>query len=195
MVANTETDIFEGETTSHSLLAQRNLAPSLLARFNNGLLYKFIRGHVCTPKDLTKEQVWRAVARRLAEWHAVLPVVSAPPSTEGKAVGMNSHLEGDINGSREKFLPPLGQSEMFPSEEKINAITPGKATPNVWTVMQKWIYALPKGTVAEQKRQAMLQKELERTVKELGDTPGLGQDGVSHFLPCLPSPDLPSISS
>ena len=135
---------------------------------------------MCTPKDLTKEQVWRAVARRLAEWHAVLPVVSKPPSIDINEVGMNDHLNGHMHISNENVSPPLGRSKSFPSDERINAITPGKAKPNIWTVMQKWIFALPKGTVAEQERQATLQKELERTVKELGDLPGLGQDGVSR---------------
>src|SRR6516165_9452861 len=61
------------ETKSHKLLAERGLAPPLLARFNNGLLYKYIRGRVCSPEDLTREAVWRGVARRLAEWHAIVP--------------------------------------------------------------------------------------------------------------------------
>lgn len=63
----------------------------------------------------------------------------------------------------------------------INAITPGKPIPNLWTVMQKWIHALPTVTEAEEKRKAVLQKELERTVAELRDTLGLGNDGVCIF--------------
>jgi len=62
------------EATTHALLAERGLAPPLLARFNNGLLYGFLPGRVCTPRDLLKEPVWRAVAVRLGEWHARLPL-------------------------------------------------------------------------------------------------------------------------
>ncbi len=49
--------------------------------------------------------------------------------------------------------------------------------------MQKWIFALPITNEAEKKRKDVLQKELERTVSELGDTPGLGKDGVCLSFP------------
>ena len=64
------------------------------------------------------------------------------------------------------------------SLEEINAITPSKPTPNVWTVMQKWVFALPTTCETEIERKRILQKELERIVADLGDTPGLGGNGV-----------------
>lgn len=70
-------------------------------------------------------------------------------------------------------------SKAMPTLAEINAIAPDKLAPNVWTVMQKWIFALPAGSDAQRKRKAILQVELERIVKELGDTPGLGKDGVN----------------
>ncbi|MCJ1226551.1 hypothetical protein MMC12_003203 [Toensbergia leucococca] len=155
----------ERETTSHSLLSQHNLAPPLLARFANGLLYRFIRGKVCNPEDLTREAVWRGVARRLGEWHAVLPIVTT------KEKSLVEHGDNKPTLSR-------SQSKPITSIEEINAITPGKATPNLWTVMQKWIFALPNNSEAERERKKILQKELERSVTELGSTPGLGQDGL-----------------
>ena len=158
-----------GETISHSLLAEYNLAPALLARFQNGLMYRFIRGRVCQSQDLTQEPIWRGVAQRIAQWHAVLPVVSTDilPPTEDR---------GDY--------PRLSESplESHPSPAEVNAITPDKPTPNIWTVIQKWIYALPTGTEAETKRKSTLQKELERTVADLGNVPGLGENGVSFPL-------------
>ena len=66
----------------------------------------------------------------------------------------------------------------MPSLEEINAITPSKPIPNVWTIMQKWVFALPTTSEKEIKRKDILQKELERTVSELGDLPGLGENGV-----------------
>lgn len=148
-------DQLAGETISHSLLSQRNLAPPLLARFQNGLLYRFVRGRVCTPDDLRREEVWRGVARQLGEWHARLPVVFE---------------SGDHRA--------LSASKLNLSKAAIKGITPGKGTPNLWTVMQKWILALPAATDAEMMRKNVLQKELERTVAELGNTPSLGEDGV-----------------
>ncbi|KAF2401408.1 kinase-like protein [Trichodelitschia bisporula] len=72
------------ECASHSSLAAHQLAPPLFARFNNGLLYKFIEGKVCSPEDLRRSEIFRGVAKRLAEWHAVMPV--AVPSPLAKPV-------------------------------------------------------------------------------------------------------------
>lgn len=72
-------------------------------------------------------------------------------------------------------------SQKRPSPEAINSITPNKAAPNVWTVMQKWIFALPTTTEAEIQRNNTLQKELERTVADLADVPSLGSDGVCIY--------------
>ncbi|KAL8695825.1 MAG: hypothetical protein Q9224_003131 [Gallowayella concinna] len=154
----------ERESQSHSLLCKYGLAPDLLARFQNGLMYRFIRGQVCESNDLTQERIWRGVARRLAEWHAVLPVASSPTSTVVEGVD----------------VPLFEQqpSKAPPSAEAINGITPGKATPNVWTVMQKWIFALPAASETDRQRNDKLQQELERTVNDLADIPSLGTDGL-----------------
>lgn len=151
---------------SHSLLSSHNLAPSLLARFQNGLMYRFIRGRVCQPQDLREEPVWRGVARLIGQWHAVLPVVSGEGMPTVAEVG-----EDQFSRTASKPLPSLAE---------INAITTEKPTPNIWTVMHKWIFALPTRTEAEKKRQAVLRQELIRTVEELGNAPGLGKDGVSE---------------
>jgi ethanolamine kinase len=66
------------------LLATHKLAPPLLARFNNGLLYRFIPGKVCHPDDLRRPEIWRGVAKRVAEWHAVLSI-SAILNTDNTA--------------------------------------------------------------------------------------------------------------
>jgi ethanolamine kinase len=160
----------ERETQNHELLMQYNLAPALLARFHNGMLYRFIQGSVTSPADLQRKEIWRAVASRLAEWHAVvpcLPSARAPLSTE-------------IAGSEELGISAPTPSKKDPALQlAIDSIAPGKLAPNVWTVMQKWIYALPIKTDAEKLRQANLQKELIRIVEEFSDRPGLGEDSVS----------------
>ena len=63
-----------GECNSHCVLAHYKLAPPLLARFENGLIYRFTIGRACDSADLGKESVWRGVARKLGEWHAILPI-------------------------------------------------------------------------------------------------------------------------
>lgn len=42
----------ERETQNHELLMQHGLAPTLLARFQNGMLYRFIKGAVTSPSTL-----------------------------------------------------------------------------------------------------------------------------------------------
>ncbi|TVY85128.1 Ethanolamine kinase [Lachnellula suecica] len=159
----------ERESQNHELLMKHNLAPQLLARFHNGMLYRFIRGAVTSPADLRREEIWRAVARRLAEWHAVVPCL--PSSREPLAT--------EITGSEEFGIPAPTPSRMDPAvQQAIDNVAPGKPAPNVWTVMQKWIYALPVTSDAEKSRQASLQKELTRLVPEFSNRPGLGKDSL-----------------
>jgi ethanolamine kinase len=139
------------ETQNHELLMGHNLAPALLARFQNGMLYKFIQGSVTSPADLRRPTIYRAVAKRLAEWHAVVPCLPAA----------RAPLQQEIAGSEEIGVIAPTPSKMDPAvQSAIDNIAPGKPTPNVWSVMQKWIYALPVSTDVERERQATLQHEL-----------------------------------
>ncbi|KAK8088253.1 hypothetical protein PG997_003214 [Apiospora hydei] len=135
------------ETQNHELLMQHGLAPELLARFSNGMMYRYLRGTVTTPKDLREPRVYLAVARRLAQWHATMPCVHNESTTS--------------NGT--------SPSDM---------VAPNKPPPNVWTVMQKWLNALPNKTEAEQSRQRSLQEEFNWLIEELSQRPGLGEYGL-----------------
>lgn len=162
----------ERETQNHELLMQYNLAPELLARFHNGMLYRFIRGAVTSPADLRRQDIWRAVARRLAEWHAVVPCLPSSRET----------LSTEIKGSEELGISAPTPSKKDPAlQAAIDGVAPGKQAPNVWTVMQKWVYALPTTSEAEKSRQAELQKELTRLVAEFSNRSGLGNNSVSHL--------------
>lgn len=152
------------ETRSHSLLARHGLAPALHARFENGLLYKFITGTVCAPADLRRPEVWRGVAQRLGEWHATLPI-SSISSTCPAPAQLSPH-------NKRASLVDMAQ------------LTPGKPIPNVWTTMQKWILALPTSTTAQSSRRDQLMTELESLTKLLGDTPGVGGANPFVFAHC-----------
>ncbi|KAI9661477.1 MAG: hypothetical protein M1831_002999 [Alyxoria varia] len=146
----TGTDILidrEREAVSHSLLAKHQLASPLLARFNNGLLYKFIEGTPCTPADLRRPDVWPATARHLGRWHGILPVGAAIAS---------------VSDEERKWT-------------NINEIIPYKPIPNIWTIMLKWIAALPNDTKEERERNLQLNQEVERSTRDLGHTPGLDE--------------------
>ncbi|CAO2650741.1 Nn.00g020330.m01.CDS01 [Neocucurbitaria sp. VM-36] len=156
----------EKETRSHSLLARHGLAPSLYARFENGLLYKYISGSVCAPADLRRPEVWRGVAQRLGEWHATLPISSISSTCPAP-----SQILSQGNNKRAS-LAAMAQ------------LTPGKPIPNVWTTMQKWISALPIATTAQSNRRDELMHELESLTKMLGDTPGVGGSNSFVFAHC-----------
>ncbi|KAI1459393.1 kinase-like protein [Annulohypoxylon moriforme] len=148
------------ETQNHELLMNHDLAPELLARFHNGMIYRYIRGTVTQPADLRESLIYLAVARRLAQWHAIVPCIyEAHPRANG--------VNGDINGSRDKAIAHAA---------------PSKPSPNVWTVMQKWIFALPTDTEDQRSRQADLQQELSKLIRELSERPGLGENGVSSTI-------------
>ncbi|PHH69985.1 hypothetical protein CDD82_7402 [Ophiocordyceps australis] len=139
------------EAANHELLMRHGLAPELLARFANGMLYRFIPGVVAQPKDLCNVQIMTAVARHLAQWHATVPCL--PDAPTGAAVG---HVE----------------------RAKIVNAAPGKPFPNTWTTMQKWILALPATTDAQRQRRDVLQRELDELIGSLSQRPGLGEHGL-----------------
>ncbi|KAK8055248.1 hypothetical protein PG993_000475 [Apiospora rasikravindrae] len=112
------------ETQNHELLMQHGLAPELLARFSNGMMYRYLRGTVTTPKDLRG-------------------------------------ATGSKNGTSSNDM-----------------VAPNKPPPNVWTVMQKWLHALPHETEAERSRQESLQKEFHWIIEELSQRPSLGEYGL-----------------
>ena len=159
----------EREITSHTILAQRRLAPPLLARFENGLIYEFIRGHVCSAADLTQESIWRAVACRLAQWHALLPIAQS-----GDTAMIDAGEEIPLSSS-----PPTSRVQ----KEALDAITPGKPPPSIWTVMQQWIFNLPTKTSEETGMRDKLQGELTRTAADLRDAPGLGKGVLPSLQP------------
>ncbi|KAL5419324.1 hypothetical protein PMIN03_000516 [Paraphaeosphaeria minitans] len=153
------------ETSSHCLLARHGLAPALLARFDNGLLYKYLQGNVCSPTDLRKPEVWRGVAQRLGQWHAELPINS---------ISTTCPTPTQIAPSKTKRASLVAMADL----------TPGKPIPNVWTTMQRWILQLPISTTQQLERRALLQKELQWLVARLGDTPGVGGTNSFVFAHC-----------
>lgn len=122
----------EMEVTTHVLLAERGLASQLLARFQNGLLYQFLPGRACTADDIIQDPIWQAIAARLGEWHARLPMPI---------------LKAENTASREDE----GRVDL---EREIDQPSPRSRT--IWTVMQEWLDALP----AESEEQKLLQQRL-----------------------------------
>lgn len=135
----------ERELRAHKLLANIGLAPPLLARFDNGLIYSFIPGHVCSHLDLAKPEVYRQVAKRLGEWHS-LPIgaITSTPLL-------------DREPEAQKHLAPVNGNSTRPH-------------PNTWTTMRSWIEVLPKSTDEERQRIKTIETELEWVESKLGNT-------------------------
>lgn len=183
----------EREVANHELLMRQGLAPELLARFENGMLYRFVPGTPCTAQDLSRPVVLKAVAGMLAEWHARMPCLSGHSPFNGKQNGNananangisngNGRTNGNGNRNRNNSLAHLAPE----TQVAIENAAPGKPYPNVWTTMQKWILALPTDTEKEHSRQALLQKEVHEIIAKLSSRPGLGDNGVRE----LPSSQL-----
>jgi len=145
----------ERELRAHNLLAKLGLAPPLLARFDNGLMYRFIPGDVCTPQDLRRPEIYRAVAKSLGQWHGSLPISAITDTPTRHDTPQGKH-------TGEQTRP----------------------TPNLWTVMQQWIDALPANTEDERQRNHMLHEELAWLSNKLDATPGLTEGGAYVFGHC-----------
>jgi ethanolamine kinase len=116
------------------------------------------------------------VARRLAQWHAVMPVENVENTTIPQSPRMSAV---------DSF--PQSRRKMSTSSLNVPNITPGMPSPNVWTVLQKWIIALPYDTKAQLDRRTVLQQQLDLLVEEIGNTGSVGKDGVSDLPNSTPS--------
>ncbi|RMJ09206.1 hypothetical protein CDV36_011176 [Fusarium kuroshium] len=65
------------ELKVHQLLAEKKLSSSPLVRFANGHAYLFIDGRTCSVSDMANPVIYRGVARELARWHTILPIVES----------------------------------------------------------------------------------------------------------------------
>ncbi|CAG7562185.1 unnamed protein product [Fusarium equiseti] len=166
----------EREAENHELLMRHGLATQLLARFKNGMMYRYILGKPARAQDLSEPLILSAIARRLAHWHATVPCLPDPNhARDEKHVNGNGSTNGQINGHANGCVN--GDSDKS-RQEQIDSTAPGKPPPNVWTTMQKWIFALPTDTDAQRERQALLQAELKVMVQKLSQRPGLGKNGL-----------------
>lgn len=143
-----------GEIRAHSLLASKGLAPPLLARFNNGLLYKFVAGEVCSPKDIQNPQIYQAVAEKLGQWHGSLSIEVLSDWNDLKAGDSSEHV---THNNSDSDMP----------------------IPNVWSTTQSWIHALPAESDKQREQVRTIQTEFDFLKSKLARWPSpLGKDYV-----------------
>ncbi|XP_055843001.1 ethanolamine kinase [Episyrphus balteatus] len=61
----------KAETRNIKLLHSYGFAPSLFATFKNGLAYEYVPGVTLNPESVTKPEIWKLVACRMADMHKV----------------------------------------------------------------------------------------------------------------------------
>ena len=118
---------------------------------------------------MTRKPVWRAVARRLGEWHAVLPI-----STQNVQPTASCKNGARLTTGFSGCTSPQNRTEL----DLISQVAPDIPAPNLWTVMQIWVHALPETSPSQFKRKSQLQEEFQLLVKELSGVPTLGSNGV-----------------
>ncbi|KAK6530891.1 hypothetical protein TWF281_007725 [Arthrobotrys megalospora] len=175
------------ECQNHFYLALHSLAPPLLARFNNGLIYRFVPGRVTSPADLSLPKVYTAVAKRLGQWHAKIDTKGLMDALElmgpRRRISPDSgvpELVYDGNESDEEaFLREGGDSSDGEEEEIVEekGIQPGES--ELWLTLQKWISALPEHNPKEIEQKKVLRDELE-WIEDTTGLRGLGEIVFGH---------------
>lgn len=84
----------------------------MLARFPNGLLYRFVPGRVTSVDELAQPETWTAVAKRLGQWHGELPRYPVA----GKPEEMPST---DLWGVMQKWIDALPSGNDAEKQQKI----------------------------------------------------------------------------
>jgi len=114
------------ELRAHRHLAEMCLAPALLATFENGFLYGFVEGDPCTAEDFRTRSVWRGIAERLGEWHALLDIsilASDDESSAGRVkVEREEKLVPTIWTNARKWISLLGSETSLSGERNLELV-------------------------------------------------------------------------
>ncbi|KAK6332922.1 hypothetical protein TWF696_002939 [Orbilia brochopaga] len=175
------------ECQNHFYLAQHALAPPLLARFNNGLIYRFVPGRVTSPPDLSTPRVYTAVAKRLGQWHAKIDTKGLVDALD--AMGPRRRISPDsgvpeliYDGDSDDDMLGIGRDRESDTQSDTESITDKAIQPGeseLWWTLAKWIDALPEGKEVERAKKAELRAELD-WIEDNTTLRGLGEIVFGH---------------
>lgn len=148
------------EIATHSMFAAHGLAPPLLARFKNGLVYSFAAGKPCDLDMMSEERVWRGVARNLARWHATLPIGAAGTKIDAGDKATEVPTEGQSDGSK------VGK-------DIVEEIRKDETEGDMWSVLRMWASRIPESDPKIVQLKSVLKSEVESTFKSLSSIPSL----------------------
>ena len=66
------------ELENINILHKHSLAPKLYCKFDNGIVYGYVKGSVFTVPDMSKH--WNLVASTMSKWHQIKPTAPCKPS-------------------------------------------------------------------------------------------------------------------
>lgn len=123
------------EFVSHLVLNSLELAPSIHARFSNGLIYGFLPGRSLDPNELSNKYLFPLIAQQLGNWHNSINC---------------EYIEDGVNTLR-KYTASLKKR---PDAKVSTKSKPGKAevkgqksVNNIWDLIEEWIQIVPQNEV------------------------------------------------
>lgn len=122
------------EFVSHLVLNSLNLAPSIHARFGNGLVYGYIEGRSLNFEELSNTGVYPLIASKLACLHKLTDVHT---------------IDESLYKLKQKFQ--LGSSHSSSNPSPVSSPSPSPAPSyfttysqtNIWSVLSDWVQKLP----------------------------------------------------
>lgn len=116
------------EFVSHLVLNSLKLAPSIHARFSNGLIYGFLPGRSLDPKELSNPGLFPLIAQQLGNWHNSI-------NSEYIEDGVEM-LRKYTAGLKKKAQPPHVAKPRREKKAK-------RLISNVWDLIEDWILIVP----------------------------------------------------
>lgn len=108
------------EIENFKLLHKYGFAPMLLATFDNGLSYEYSNGKPLSKSDVYDEEVWRMIARRMAEMHRDIVVNPTDQSNAPQKSTLWTKLRNFFDLIPTKYTDPVKQKRFVQLNRRLN---------------------------------------------------------------------------
>lgn len=115
------------EFVLHLVLNSLKLAPSIHARFSNGLIYGFLPGRSLDPKELSNPYLFPLIAQQLGNWHNSINCENIEDGVEM----LRKYTAGLKELSKPQFSKPK-------REKRVKRVIS-----SVWDLIEDWIQIVP----------------------------------------------------
>ncbi|EGV61549.1 ethanolamine kinase [Yamadazyma tenuis] len=122
------------EFISQLVLHSIHLAPTVHARFKNGLIYGFLEGRSLEPSELKHENLYPLIAQQLGNWHSKVEISKVHQGVEKLREYTRSSKRRSFDQPRPKDLHLRKEKERRIKKRYIS---------NVWELIEDWINIVP----------------------------------------------------